>query len=106
VSASHPRGHHARPVHRRHATHGRARPGHAIPRPLLRALRRTDGSDDSIRRVGVHWATEQSRDLLDHGVAGIHFYTLNKSNATVEIYRTLGVAHSGQLREDHGNFGI
>jgi methylenetetrahydrofolate reductase (NADPH) len=80
--------------------------GMRYPAPMLRALRRTDGSDDSIRRVGVHWATEQSRDLLDHGVAGIHFYTLNKSNATVEIYRTLGVAHSGQLREDHGNFGI
>lgn len=75
--------------------------GVRYPAPMLRALRRTDGSDDSIRRLGVHWATEQCRDLLDHAVAGIHFYTLNNSNATVEIYRTLGVSHSGQLRENN-----
>ncbi|MEM9374051.1 MAG: methylenetetrahydrofolate reductase, partial [Planctomycetota bacterium] len=69
------------------------------PAPMLRALRRTDGSDDSVRRVGVHWATEQCRDLLDHDAKGIHFYTLNKSGATVEIYRTLGVSNSKQLLE-------
>ncbi len=73
--------------------------GMRYPAPMLRALRRTDGSDDAIRRVGVHWATEQCRDLLDHGVRGIHFYTLNRSNATAEVYRTLGVSHSGQLCE-------
>tara|TARA_R110000782_G_scaffold54637_8_gene115478 strand:+ start:14511 stop:15443 length:933 start_codon:yes stop_codon:yes gene_type:complete len=73
--------------------------GMRYPAPMLRSLRRTDGSDESIRRVGVHWATEQCRDLLDHGVKGIHFYTLNKSNATIEIYKTLGVAHSGQFFE-------
>lgn len=80
--------------------------GMRYPAPLLRALRRTDGSDESIRRVGVHWATEQCRDLLDHGVKGIHLYTLNKSSATIEIYKTLGVAHSDQLREDNCKFGI
>lgn len=73
--------------------------GMRYPAPMLRALRRTDGSDESIRRIGVHWATEQSRDLLDHGVKGIHFYTLNKSDATIEVYRTLGVRHSGQFFE-------
>ena len=50
-----------------------------------------------MRRVGVHWATEQCRDLLDHRVAGIHFYTLNRSTATREIYATLGVQDSGGL---------
>ena len=73
--------------------------GMRYPAPMLRALRRTDGSDDSVRRVGVHWATEQCRDLLDHNVKGIHFYTLNKSGATVDIYRTLGVSKSSQLLE-------
>lgn len=79
--------------------------GMRYPAPMLRALRRTDGSDDSIRRVGVHWATEQCRDLLDHGVKGIHFYTLNKSNATIEIYKTLGVSNSDQFFE-RNNLGI
>jgi len=71
--------------------------GMRFPAPLLRMVRRTDGSSEAIRRVGVHWATEQSRDLLDHQIAGIHFYTLNTSSATLEIYRTLGVANSDQL---------
>lgn len=71
--------------------------GMRFPAPLTRMILRTDGSDDAVSRVGVHWATEQCRDLVDQGYAGIHFYTLNKSHATIDIYRTLGVEHSGQL---------
>ncbi len=71
--------------------------GARYPAPLVRALNRTDGSAESVRRVGVHWATEQCRDLLDHKVAGIHLYTLNKSTATREIYKTLGVKDSAGL---------
>ena len=47
--------------------------------------------DDAVTDVGVHWATEQSRDLLDHGVAGLHYYTLNRSDATRKVYRSLGI---------------
>jgi methylenetetrahydrofolate reductase (NADPH) len=65
-----------------------------FPAGLLRAIARTDQSDEAVSRVGVHWATEQSRDLLDHAVDGIHFYTLNKSPATRLIYETLGVKDS------------
>ena len=32
---------------------------------------------------------EQCRELIDHGVPGIHFYTLNRSPATRRIYRAL-----------------
>ena len=71
--------------------------GAHYPAPLIRAINRTGGEKDAVRRVGVHWATEQSRDLLDHDVDGIHFYTLNKSTATRDIYRTLGVKDSRQL---------
>ncbi|RMH14442.1 MAG: methylenetetrahydrofolate reductase [NAD(P)H] [Planctomycetota bacterium] len=73
--------------------------GARYPAPLLRALARTDGRAENVRRVGVHWATEQCRDLLDHDVAGIHLYTLNKSTATREIYRTLGVQDSRALQQ-------
>lgn len=68
--------------------------GARYPAPLLRAIRRAGGNAEAVRRVGVHWATEQSRDLLDHDVAGLHYYTLNKSTATREVYRTLGVENS------------
>jgi methylenetetrahydrofolate reductase (NADPH) len=68
--------------------------GARAPAALLRALGRAEHNPESVRRVGVHWATEQCRDLLDHGVEGIHLYTLNKSTATREIYATLGVEDS------------
>lgn len=71
--------------------------GARFPAPLLRAVNRTDGSSESVGRVGVHWATEQCRDLLDHDVDGVHFYTLNKSTATREVYATLGVKDSTAL---------
>ena len=39
----------------------------------------------------------QSRDLLDHNVRGIHFYTLNRSTATREVFLNLGVKDSAAL---------
>ena len=71
--------------------------GARYPAALLRAIARAGDDDASVEPVGVHWATEQCRDLLDHQVAGLHFYTLNKSTATREIYRSLGVADSAAL---------
>ncbi|MEZ5962555.1 MAG: methylenetetrahydrofolate reductase [NAD(P)H] [Planctomycetota bacterium] len=65
--------------------------GARYPAALLRALDRCGDDEDAMRRVGIHWATEQCRDLLDHRVAGIHFYTLNQSDATRQIYATLGI---------------
>ncbi len=72
--------------------------GVRIPAPLLRAVQRADGDAEAVKRVGIHWATEQSRDLLDHNVAGIHFYTLNKSDATRQIYQSLGLRDSLPVR--------
>lgn len=72
--------------------------GARYPATLQRAIKRAAGDEAAVRRVGVHWATEQCRDLLDHDVAGIHFYTLNRSTATREIYATLGVKDSLALR--------
>lgn len=71
--------------------------GARFPAPLIRAINRAGGNEESVKRVGVHWATEQCRDLLDHQVQGIHFYTLNRSTATREIYATLGVQDSRGL---------
>lgn len=71
--------------------------GARFPAPLIRAINRTGGNEDAVKRVGTHWATEQCRDLLDHKVAGLHFYTLNRSSATREIYATLGVQDSHAL---------
>jgi methylenetetrahydrofolate reductase (NADPH) len=66
--------------------------GTRFPAPLLRAIKRCEDDPASVANVGIHWATEQARDLIDRGVAGIHFYTLNKSDATRRIYQTLGLS--------------
>jgi methylenetetrahydrofolate reductase (NADPH) len=71
--------------------------GARIPAPLLRAIQRCS-DDQSVEQVGKHWATEQCRDLLDHQVRGIHFYTLNRSEATMQIYKSLGVNDSTALQ--------
>jgi methylenetetrahydrofolate reductase (NADH) len=71
--------------------------GARLPATLQKAVNRCD-DDASIARVGIHWATEQCRDLLDKNVRGIHFYTLNKSDATRRIYENLGVKDSLALR--------
>ncbi|MFG0331268.1 MAG: methylenetetrahydrofolate reductase [NAD(P)H] [Phycisphaerales bacterium] len=71
--------------------------GARIPAPLLRALGRAGQDEEAVRKVGAHWATEQCRDLLDHKVAGIHLYTLNKSDATRRIYESLGIANTDAL---------
>jgi len=64
--------------------------GTRFPARLLKNLYQRQDDPDAVERIGVHWATEQCRDLLDHGVDGIHFYTLNRSDATKRIFETLG----------------
>ncbi len=71
--------------------------GSRYPAKLLRAIARCGEDEEAVKRVGVHWATEQCRDLLDNSVRGIHFYTLNQSVATREIYANLGVSDSVAL---------
>lgn len=65
--------------------------GVRFPAALLRSIQRCGGDAEAVKRVGVHWATEQCRDLLDHQARGIHFYTLNQSDATRQIYLNLGI---------------
>ncbi len=66
--------------------------GCRFPAGLLRSIERCKGDEEAVKRVGVHWATEQCRDLLDHQVRGLHFYTLNQSDATRRIYENLGIS--------------
>jgi methylenetetrahydrofolate reductase (NADPH) len=65
--------------------------GTRFPARLLRALQRCEHDAEGVRRVGIHFALEQCHDLLDNAVAGIHFYTLNRSDATRVIFDSLGI---------------
>ena len=65
--------------------------GARFPAKLLRDLQGCQNDPEIVRRVGVHYTLEQCHDLLDHAVAGIHFYTLNRSDATRVIFDSLGI---------------
>ncbi len=71
--------------------------GARYPGGLLRAVASAGDDAEAVKNVGVHWATEQCRDLLDHDVRGIHFYTLNKSDATRKIFLSLGLHDSESI---------
>jgi len=66
--------------------------GARFPAKLLRALQRGQDDPAAVERIGIHYATEQCSDLLENKVRGIHFYTLNKSDATRRIFENLGLA--------------
>ncbi len=70
--------------------------GTRFPARFIKAMQRAE-NEDYESKVGIHWATEQVRDLIDHNVKGVHLYTLNKSNATRQIYDSLGVTTTRSL---------
>ena len=72
--------------------------GANFPAKLQKRLYKFQDDDDAVRKIGTSWAAEQCAELLDHNVRGIHFFTMNQSSATEEIYRSLGATSGVQLR--------
>ena len=63
--------------------------GARLPEGLLERLEWAGEDAERVRAIGVRHAAEQCRELLDRGAPGIHFYTLNRSPATVQILELL-----------------
>jgi methylenetetrahydrofolate reductase (NADPH) len=68
--------------------------GAKIPQSLLLKLESLEADAEAVHTAGVDHAAGQCRDLIAHGVDGLHFYTLNKSKATVQICKMLGLPHA------------
>jgi methylenetetrahydrofolate reductase (NADPH) len=68
--------------------------GCRMPTELWDSLHAVAGDKAAIRAIGVDYAVRLCERLLAEGVPGLHFYTLNFSRATREIYQRLGLSGS------------
>jgi methylenetetrahydrofolate reductase (NADPH) len=68
--------------------------GTAFPDWLAQRVQAVGDDPAAVRAVGVEVATDLSRRLVGEGVDGLHFYTLNRSTATLEVHRRLGLARA------------
>jgi methylenetetrahydrofolate reductase (NADPH) len=52
--------------------------GASLPSGIIKLLHKHDGNPDDLCLAGVEYAAKQIEDLLNHGVDGVHIYTMNK----------------------------
>jgi methylenetetrahydrofolate reductase (NADPH) len=65
--------------------------GAKLPARFVAALEAQGDNTDGQFQVGVEFATEQVRELITGGIPGIHFYVLNKSQATAAVLNAVGL---------------
>ena len=63
--------------------------GSTIPTALMKQLESCQDEPEAVRKIGIENATLQCQRLLEGKAPGIHFYTLNRSNATLKILESL-----------------
>ena len=66
--------------------------GAKLPELFSSRLDELGDDADAVREYGIEYATGQCRELLERGAPGLHFYTLNKSKAVLQILANLGLA--------------
>lgn len=65
--------------------------GAVFPVELADRFERIAGDDEAVLALGVEVAAQICEELLDAGAPGLHFYTLNRSRSTIEVYQALGL---------------
>ena len=66
--------------------------GTPLPRAVVDRLEAVAGDPDAVRAVGVEIATELAQRMLAEGAPGLHFITMNRSTATLEVHDNLGLS--------------
>jgi methylenetetrahydrofolate reductase (NADPH) len=66
--------------------------GAQLPPPFVQQMEAAGDAADEQFKIGVEFATRQTKELLDAGVPGIHFYVLNRSEAATEVLRNVDLA--------------
>jgi methylenetetrahydrofolate reductase (NADPH) len=65
--------------------------GHRVPHEIVSRVSRHEGDPIALRAEGIAVAAELCQALLAGGAPGLHFYTLNRSRATLEIFQHLNI---------------
>ena len=65
--------------------------GTVFPAELAERFHAVADDEDAVTELGVEVAAEMCQRLLDGGAPGLHFYTLNRSRSTIEVYEALGL---------------
>ncbi|MDO9174364.1 MAG: methylenetetrahydrofolate reductase, partial [Actinomycetota bacterium] len=65
--------------------------GAEVPAWVVQAMQKAGDDLDEAERIGVELATELCARLIEAGAPGLHFYALNRSWATREIFGNLGL---------------
>lgn len=63
--------------------------GTEIPADILERFSAIEANQEAVQKLGIEIATDLCEQLLELGVPGLHFYTMNTSSATLEICRKL-----------------
>lgn len=63
--------------------------GATIPQGLIEKMEKVEEDPEEVKKIGIDFAINQCLDLIEHGAPGLHFYTLNKSDATIKIYEAI-----------------
>jgi methylenetetrahydrofolate reductase (NADPH) len=63
--------------------------GSRIPADLEARLAKVEDNSDAALQLGIDYTTEQCEALLEYGVPGFHFYSLNKARGVVAVFENL-----------------
>jgi methylenetetrahydrofolate reductase (NADPH) len=66
--------------------------GREVPPEVVDRVSRHEGDPDALREEGIQIASELCHTLLEGGAPGLHFYTLNRSTATRQVYANLNLS--------------